>query len=275
MIAVPTAEELRTRFGRWLAETADDTVLRWLFSAVLVATVTVVALDYNDLAGAMDDRERLASPYDQPALAAPAIKRQRGARHDAPSQELEARLRTAMTFDLVSGGKLLATGTITPGTARVFAAEVDKRGGYITTVTLQSPGGSVQDAMAMGRLIRKKNFATEVGKGAHCASSCPLVFAGGVDRRAGARAAIGVHQVFAGGDPVFSQEDGMASAQHISATAQRYLHDMGVDIAVWVRAMETPKDELYFFTPAELLDLKLATEATGAKMARPDGKKKS
>jgi hypothetical protein len=265
---VLTAKDLRARAGRWLAGTTDETVLRWLFRAILAATVTMVALDYHDLAGAMDDRERLASPFEQPALTAPAIKRQRGTRHAAPSHELEARLRAAMTFDLVDGGRLLATGTITPGTARDFAAEVDKRGGYINTVLLQSPGGSVQDAMTMGRLIRKNNFATEVGKGAHCASSCPLVFAGGVERRAGRKAAIGVHQVFAANDPVFSQDDGMASAQHISATAQRYLRDMGIDLAVWMRAMETPKDELYFFSPAELLELKLATEAAGAKTDR-------
>jgi hypothetical protein len=43
---------------------------------------------------------------------------------------------------------------------------------------------------------------------------------------------------------------------------------MGIDLAVWMRAMETPKDELYFFSPAELLELKLATEAAGAKTDR-------
>jgi len=49
----------------------------------------------------------------------------------------------------------------------------------VKTVVLRSPGGSVQDALAMGRLIREKQFATEVEAGRYCASSCPLVFAGG------------------------------------------------------------------------------------------------
>ena len=62
---------------------------------------------------------------------------------------------------------------------------------------LNSPGGSVADALAMGRLIREKKFATEVEAGKYCVSSCPLVFAGGVDRRAGDKATIGVHQVAA------------------------------------------------------------------------------
>ena len=102
-----------------------------------------------------------------------------------------------MTFELVGGGRLMATGTITPGISEAFAAEVGKRGDYIKTVVLNSPGGSVTDALAIGRLIREKKFATEVEAGKYCASSCPLVFAGGVERRAGDKAAIGVHQVAA------------------------------------------------------------------------------
>src|SRR3979411_1176664 len=67
----------------------------------------------------------------------------------------------------------------------------------VKSVVLHSPGGSVSDAIEMGRLIRQKQFATEVESGRYCASSCPLVFAGGLERRAGERAAIGVHQVTA------------------------------------------------------------------------------
>ena len=70
-----------------------------------------------------------------------------------------------MTFELIGGGKLIATGTITPGIGGSFAAEVGKRGDYMKTVVLNSPGGSVTDALAMGRLIRERKFATEVEAG--------------------------------------------------------------------------------------------------------------
>ena len=53
--------------------------------------------------------------------------------------------------------------------------------------------------------------------------------------------------------------DGMSSAQRVSAEVQRYLRDMGVDSQVWVHAMETPANELFYFKPDELLTLKLAT----------------
>src|SRR5438270_875918 len=82
---------------------------------------------------------------------------------------------------------------------------------------------SVTDALAMGRLIRDKKFATEIEAGKYCASSCPLVFAGGVERRAGDRAAIGVHQVAAIGPGKGLPRDEMDVAQRISARCQRYL----------------------------------------------------
>jgi hypothetical protein len=90
----------------------------------------------------------------------------------------EAELRKPMTIELVAGGGLQARGTITPGTAARFAAELDKRGDYVRTVVLNSPGGSVDDALAMGRLIRVRKLDTRVEGTALCASSCPLVFAG-------------------------------------------------------------------------------------------------
>jgi hypothetical protein len=146
---------------------------------------------------------------------------------------------------------------IEPGTAKIFAEEIEKRGSYVKTVVLHSPGGSVQDALAMGRLIREKKFATEVMPGRYCASSCPLVFAGGIERRAGDKAAIGVHQVSALSAIPAGAE--MQHAQRISAECQRYLADMGVDLQVWVHAMETPADELFTFRHDELLALRLIT----------------
>jgi hypothetical protein len=104
-----------------------------------------------------------------------------------------------------------------------------------------------------------------VEAGKFCASSCPLVFAAGVERRAGDRAAIGVHQVAAissaaNGPP----RDEMNVAQNISARCQRYLADMGVNLQVWVHAMETPPDKLFVFKPDELKSLNMVTAATPA-----------
>jgi hypothetical protein len=195
-----------------------------------------------------------------PSILAPLLPG--GDKRLMPLPQPDGAMAGPMTFELVSGGKLMATGTITPGISQAFAAEVGKRGDYVKAVVLNSPGGSVTDALAMGRLIRERKFATEVEAGRYCVSSCPLMFAGGVERHAGDRATIGVHQVAAIRSAANGpSRDEMSVAQNISARCQRYLGDMGVSLQVWVHAMETPHDRLFVFKPDELKSLNMVTEA--------------
>jgi hypothetical protein len=248
---------------RWFAGAPDDDLLRWLYRGLVVATAVVLVLDYTDFQNAAAERAAVVPGTEQTSQPLPARPDQ-GGQPGAPLRQFDSRLREKMSFDLAADGRLLATGTIAPGTAKIFADEITKRGSYVKTVVLQSPGGSVWDALAMGKLIREKKFATEVLDSRYCASSCPLVFAGGVERRAGAKAAIGVHQISAVGDRL-SGEQAMQEAQKISASCQKYLRDMGIDLGVWLHAMETPSAQLYYFKPAELIELKLVT----AEAAKP------
>jgi hypothetical protein len=251
----------RTHLMRWLGDKPDDVALRALFALLLAVTAGLLVVDFNELGvnGPVSTTAPVVAPIRQhtPSTALPAIKR---VDPSVPLPRFDDKLRAPMTFDLGAGGRLIATGAIVPGTAEVFAAEIAKRGSYVTTVVLASPGGSVADALAMGRLIRDKKFTTEVEAEHYCASSCPLVFAGGAERRAGKDAAIGVHQVSAMAAAPLRAEEGMQDAQIVSAVCQRYLRDMGVDLEVWVHAMETPSERLFYFRPDELLNLKLATE---------------
>jgi len=263
-------DSLRARFETWLRDRPDEGVLRWLFRLLLAVTAAVLVVDFIDL----NDRapeQAAASQTSAPSVApdvspdiTKASPKRGGDERRRPLRQPDAELKAAMTFDLRADGRLIATGTITPGTAAAFAGEIDKRGGYVKTVVLHSPGGSVTDALDMGRLIRKKGFATAVEDGRYCASSCPLVFAGGVERHAGAKAAIGVHQVTAIGHEGAAPADGMQHVQRVSAECQRYLRDMGVDALVGIHAMETPAEELFTFKPDELLTLKLATPLSAA-----------
>jgi hypothetical protein len=265
---------LRARFGAWLKDRPDDAILRKLFAAMVAGTVTVLALDYLELSGMTE--QVAAAISDISTESVPAVLPRDGDNRPAvgPLRRPDAQLTAKMTFDLVGNGRLLATGTIEPGAAKIFAAEIEKRGAYVKTVVLHSPGGSVTDALEMGRLIRQKNFSTEVEAGRHCASSCPLVFAGGVERHAGHRAVIGVHQVSAFAREGVVVAGGMADAQRVSAVCQKYLREMGVDLQVWTHAMETPKEKLYSFNKDELLGLKLATQVGGSGKAVAESAKK-
>jgi hypothetical protein len=261
---------LQQRFHAWLTDNPDDQILRWIFRSVVAVTIAVLGADLatvNGWIGASDPpaETRQASPAFNspgdrsivPTILAPLLPG--GDKRLTPLPQPDGAMARPMTFELVGGGRLMATGTITPGISEAFAAEIGKRGDYIKTVVLNSPGGSVTDALTMGRLIREKKFATEVEAGKYCASSCPLVFAGGVERRAGDKAAIGVHQVAATGSAGAVPRDEMDVAQRISARCQRYLGDMGLNLQVWVHAMETPNDKLFVFKPDELKSLNIVT----------------
>jgi hypothetical protein len=75
-----------------------------------------------------------------------------------------------------------------------------------------------------------------------------------------------VHRAVTISSGPLGERDGMQDGQRVSALAQKYLREMGVDLAVWIHAMETPNDRLYYFKSDELVALKLATQ-TGDKPA--------
>jgi hypothetical protein len=263
---MPQSSTMQQRFHAWLSDHADETVLRWIFRSVVTVTIIVLAVDLASMNGLLGNPELAEITQEQPSFNLPGIVPSvlapllpGGDKRLMPLPQPDGAMAKPMTFELVGGGKLMATGTITPGISESFAAEIGKRGDYIKTVVLNSPGGSVTDALAMGRLIRENRFATEVEAGKYCASSCPLVFAGGLERRAGDKAAIGVHQVATISTANAQPRDEMSAAQNISARCQRYLGDMGISLQVWVHAMETPHDKLFVFKPDELKSLNLVT----------------
>lgn len=256
----------RPLWRRALGDRPDETLLTLVFRALVVLTVLVVVWDFQERepAPASLPNADPAAPAQAPAVPYLPSARPEMAPpgEDRPDRPPDSELRQAMTIDLLADGRLEAKGTITPGTAERFKAELEKRGSYVKTVVLSSPGGSVADALSMGRLIRERKLDTRVEAKALCASSCPLIFAAGVKRTAQAGAAIGVHQVFAAHQPGMARLDGaegMAQAQRVSAEAQRHLVSMGVDPRVWISAMETPPQEMFYFTAEELRELKLAT----------------
>jgi hypothetical protein len=272
---------IQQRFHAWLLEHAEEAILRWIFRSAVLVALGVLVVDLAGINGWIiypdpavtpaeirEDSPVLNLPRLLPSIFAPLFP-DSGKRLVPPPQP-EGALAKPMTFELVGGGRLMATGVITAEATQSFAAEAERHSEYIRTVVLNSLGGSVTDALAMGRLIREKRFATEVEAGKYCVSSCPLVFAGGVDRRAGDKATIGVHQMTAmrsaaNGPP----RDEMSVAQNISARCQRYLGDMGVSQQVWVHAMETPHDRLFVFKTDELKSLNLVTAAAAASVNNP------
>jgi hypothetical protein len=111
-----------------------------------------------------------------------------------------------------------AEGKIVTGSADALERTLATTGDRRLPIVINSAGGAVEDAMAMGRLIRAKRLAVVVAhtslapcakgakicgeakgdadsRGAYCASACTLALAGGVERYVSRQSYVGVHQM--------------------------------------------------------------------------------
>ncbi len=241
----------------------DGTLMRWAFFFLLAACVILVALDVGNLATRNDEiMERIERTPILPALV-PAPSQQDGEPVSNPYSPVvesdPSLLRQPLDISLNANNELVLSGAIDPGSSTRFADEIEKVSEYVETVVLNSPGGSVQDALEISKLIRKNEWHTTVRAGALCASSCPIIFAGGIKRSAEEKAAIGVHQIFSAGDDRRSLDQAISGTQSSTATIVRHLEEMGIDPAIWTHALETPPASLYYLRDEEMKDYKLVT----------------
>ena len=157
------------------------------------------------------------------------------------------------------GPVLLLNGAIEPGDAERLSAYLESSGGGKLPVALNSPGGVVDEALAIGRMIRERDLVTMVLPGMMCTSSCPYILAGGTERRVSRRGAVGLHQHYYMGPgyiPVFLAVEDI---QRNQSRTMQYLIDMGIDPGVMVHALVTPPDDIYVLVEEELLASALAT----------------
>lgn len=156
------------------------------------------------------------------------------------------------------------------------------------TVVLDSDGGSVLGAIALGREIRKAKLLTAVGRivdvaaatdvtaadikrakvspVADCESMCAFVVLGGVKRTVPAEARVMVHQIWLGDrrdDPTaatYSAEDLVLVQRDIGSLA-RFTEEMGASIDLLDLALRIPPWEpLHVMTRQEIVAVRLATE---------------
>ncbi|MEO0636256.1 MAG: hypothetical protein AAFY73_06365 [Pseudomonadota bacterium] len=248
---------------------SDAMVMRVVFYALLGVTAVILLRDFQAMRAS--DFGSQPAPAVQPVL--PALPQVTpvetgddggGDVRRAPDVVTDLdQLRQPLLIDLVSDGVLRLTGTIEPGSAARFAEKTAQQAEYVQVVELDSPGGSVVDALNISEAIREAGWNTRVRSGSLCASSCPLILSGGVERRVGDGAAVGVHQVFTTAEDDRSRADSISGTQTLTARIARHLDAMGVDGQVWVHALETPPQYLYYFTQDELTELSLATSVDG------------
>lgn len=262
----------RSVFNRYLARFDDGEIARCAFIGLLAGAIAVIALDLKalyDEAPMLDHTATGGTVYVEPAL--PPALRPGGSFETTfdPRENVTGdrdALRSPLRFELQANGVMAVEGSIDLGSAKRFATEIEARGEYVRTLSINSPGGSLEDAMAMARIARERGLGTEVADGALCASSCPLLFAGGVVRNVGEKAAVGLHQFYSATDlSTTNPAQAMSDAQATAARIARYLSEMGVDPALWLHALDTPPQALYYLSREEMASYGLVTD--GSKVA--------
>jgi len=251
--------EPETRQGRWTAKRLLGLIL-WLQVGIAVILLTI------DIGPSLPG---LLSPSRAPAFELPVAPgdQVRRFRTDDPGGaplpfDIPSDMPSRLTMDarqIAGRPALLLTGAILEGDAERFAETLKLRPN-VELVALHSHGGSVGDALAIGRLIRATGLDTVMTPRTVCLSACPYMLIGGVARIVADDAQVGVHQHYFGENTVLPAFLAVESIQRGQGEVMAFLIDMGVDPALMRPGLLTPPDEIYVFVREELEKYRILAE---------------
>jgi len=242
---------------------SSRTIRRWIMGILVVQVGFALILMGADVIRAIP---AALAPSRAPALVdpvAPGDQRRRfeprditlrepspGTRPVPATQDMPSRLD--FTAGEIDGRPALTlTGTIAPGDGARFADWIDTHE-TPGIVFLNSPGGSVLDAMQIGRELRTRGINTAMTDSDICLSACPYVLAGGAARDIAPGAMVGVHQHYFGENIALPAFLAVEDIQRGQGEVMGYLIEMGIDPAMMRPALLTPPDEIYVLVPEEL-----------------------
>tara|TARA_R110002020_G_scaffold239934_8_gene452522 strand:+ start:4900 stop:5604 length:705 start_codon:yes stop_codon:yes gene_type:complete len=232
--------------------------MRWLLGGQVVVALFLIL---SDVAGMLPT---LLSPgSDAPELNSPTYpgdqtRRYRPSNPTQPGAGIDPDMPSQLTLTTQGTDTVTLRGAISPGDGDRIGAELQRIAP--ATAVIESPGGSVADALEIGRALRRLGIATRLPDEGVCLSACPYMFVGGVDRTVGTDARLGVHQHSFGEStmlPAFLATQDIQSGQ---AKVLAHLDDMGIDLRIMGPALATPANEIYILTTTELADWNVVTE---------------
>lgn len=143
---------------------------------------------------------------------------------------------------------------------RVVAAKPEA-----TVLVMNSPGGSVQAALLIAEEVFDRKMTTVVLSESQCLSACAFIYFAGARRVVEGK--LGVHQISGDGD----LKDAQLHLSDILETLSKY----GVSQEVITRMLRTPPEDMYVFSPAEVVSLGInrgdaAASNTPAQQQHPD-----
>jgi hypothetical protein len=129
---------------------------------------------------------------------------------------------------------------------------------HADAVNFDSPGGNVEKAIELGRLIRSLGLSTVSVRTKECASACSLAFLGGVIRVAEA-GSIGVHKTSFSDTKGIRVEEAVAAVQAITADVISYMTDMGADPGLLKLSLQYDSDDIRYLSASEMKQYRVTT----------------
>lgn len=244
-----------------LLSTPGSAIRAVLLSQVLLGAAIVV-MDLGS--GRGTPAPGLFSPEDGPGLR-PYRPDLRPAEPGSPAMR-----PMPQTLEMTEDGQVIRlAGQIAAGDADRFARWLDETRPEASRVSLDSSGGSVADAVAIGRTIRAAGYDTVVEDGSVCMSACPYLLAGGVRRSVARGGVVGVHQHYFGKNTMLPAFMAVADMQRAQASVMDYLDEMGVDLRLMTHALRTRPDDINVLSPQVLEELRLTSVPVAEGLTRP------
>ena len=123
-------------------------------------------------------------------------------------------------------------------------------GAYISSennfriIQLNSPGGDVETAMKIGRLLRRLEFDTQVADGSTCISSCVFIFSAGVIKSTTDSNMIGIHRPFGTFTGSLTLKDAKKNYEELKKRIYLYFEDMNIPRSLPEEMLRIPPEQI-------------------------------
>lgn len=144
------------------------------------------------------------------------------------------------------------TGTIKKGDSEAFATRLRAFSDHkqFVRVSLDSPGGNVEEALLLGHKIREARGYVSVPVGAECASSCVFLLAAGTER--GVSGKVGIHRPFNPEGQKSDEAEIKALYKDLKVAAEAFLEEMNVSGRLYEDMLRIPPHSMRYLTREEL-----------------------
>jgi hypothetical protein len=117
-------------------------------------------------------------------------------------------------------------------------------------INLDSVGGDLETALAIGRIIRADKATIVIAGKAECLSSCVFVLAGGISRTVFGK--VGIHRPFVPLDLMTTAELQKEQYDRLGAIVKSYFKDMNISGELYEHMLRVPPDEIVYLSDSEL-----------------------